>query len=77
MIGDSQTLTKGADRQNAHDVEFKKAMVLLKSQCHKKGALLQAAQFLPDAKKQFKDQKIVPHQITVKTQMFKLLRKRW
>lgn len=50
MIGDSQTLTKGADRQNTHDVEFKKAMVLLKSQCHKKGALLQATRFLPDAK---------------------------
>ncbi|WP_017070935.1 DEAD/DEAH box helicase, partial [Vibrio crassostreae] len=43
MIGDSQTLTKGADRDSAHDVEFKRAMVLLKSQCYEKGALIQAS----------------------------------
>ncbi len=36
MVGDSQTLTKGADRKGANDAEFKKAMVLLKSQCHQK-----------------------------------------
>ncbi|MEZ8302917.1 DEAD/DEAH box helicase [Vibrio splendidus] len=50
MIGDSQTLTKGAGRENAHDVEFKKAMVLLKSQCYEKGALIQASRFLPNEK---------------------------
>jgi hypothetical protein len=50
MIGDSQTLTKGADRESAHDVEFKKAMVLLKSQCYEKGALIQASRFLPNEK---------------------------
>jgi hypothetical protein len=31
-------------------VEFKKAMVLLKSQCYEKGALLQASRFLPNEK---------------------------
>ncbi|MEZ8882520.1 hypothetical protein FCV55_06400 [Vibrio sp. F13] len=50
MIGDSQTLTKGADRDSAHDVEFKRAMVLLKSQCYEKGALIQASRFLPNEK---------------------------
>lgn len=49
MIGDSQTLTKGAEREGAHDAGFKQAMVLLKKQCHQKGALLQAVRFLPDA----------------------------
>ncbi|WP_181161506.1 DEAD/DEAH box helicase [Maribrevibacterium harenarium] len=50
MIGDSQTLTKGANRAQANDVAFKQAMQLLKGQCQQKGAILQAARFLPGAK---------------------------
>ncbi|ASK79394.1 hypothetical protein CF386_10055 [Paraphotobacterium marinum] len=50
MIGDSHTLTQGADRLRALDVEFKKAMVLLKSFCYQKGSLLRASKFLNELK---------------------------
>ncbi|MCW7553960.1 DEAD/DEAH box helicase family protein [Endozoicomonas gorgoniicola] len=46
MIGDSSTLTKGANREGAHDRQFKKAMCLLKTQCIEKDALLEGSKFL-------------------------------
>ncbi|GAA4888453.1 DEAD/DEAH box helicase [Ferrimonas pelagia] len=47
MIGDSQTLMKGATRKEARDSEFKLAMQLLRNSCVKQGALLDAVRFSP------------------------------
>ena len=43
MIGDSETLTKGAERDDVRDKEFKQAMCLLKSTLSDSGALLNAS----------------------------------
>lgn len=47
MIGDSEALTKGSNREGAYDLDFKRAMVLLKQTCFEGGALLDAREFLP------------------------------
>lgn len=54
MIGDSETLTKGSQKEQGHDVEFKKAMFLLRDQCYKVASLLPASRFLPVTEQQSK-----------------------
>lgn len=51
MIGDSQTLTNGFNREGAHDLEFKQAMFLLRDSLYRVGALLDAEKALGLAKK--------------------------